>query len=514
MYLYYIALYTFENMRVPKEVREVERPERTIVYAYTDRNGDVRYGVKERTYWKEGGKQRQKDGPTIGYIESGVFVPLPEDPIPLIAYSESDMLSWGPCQLVFDLSTDIREDLLQVYNRLDADKIYSLAVLRTAEEGLKDYEAKDAYENSYLRVLLPGVPLGRDTVGELLHNLGRTCTRITRFMISRAARIPPNHLLAIDGMLKSYESDDSFLSDFSYEARMKGTRDISLITAFDTDTMEPVCVNVFPGNLKDKSVFAEFVETNHIHRGVVVVDRGFQYGPARQVFLDHPDLHFLIPLERDSRVVSEYNVLSTDRALANRPAVAGRKVRMHDGRYLYGFRDSDRAAMEEKSWLSRNRDYDPAELESLRRTFGSIVFVSDLDAPLEMIYAAYEERWEIEVLFRFYKRILTLDETRVESDQSVIGTEFVNFLSVIMLCRLRKAFYGVESLKSKSFRSNMRLLAKGVMMRDAPDSEWRPKKLTAKQEEAFIELGLIDRPVVEKRKVGRPRGSKNKPKVQ
>ncbi|MBQ7405902.1 MAG: IS1634 family transposase, partial [Candidatus Methanomethylophilaceae archaeon] len=64
------------------------------------------------------------------------------------------------------------------------------------------------------------------------------------------------------------------------------------------------------------------------------------------------------------------------------------------------------------------------------------MFVSDLDAPPEMIYAAHEERWEMEVLFRFYKCILDPDETRVESDQSVIGTEFVNFLSMIMMCRL------------------------------------------------------------------------------
>ena len=52
------------------------------------------------------------------------------------------------------------------------------------------------------------------------------------------------------------------------------------------------------------------------------------------------------------------------------------------------------------------------------------------------------------------------------------------------------------------------------MMRDSPASEWRPKKLTSKQEEVFMELGILERPKVIKRKVGRPKGSKNKPKVQ
>ena len=81
-----------------------------------------------------------------------------------------------------------------------------------------------------------------------------------------------------------------------------------------------------------------------------------------------------------------------------------------------------------------------------------------------------------------------------------------------MMCRLRRAFYGVECLRNKSSRSNMKLLNKGVM-RDSPASERRPKKLTSKQEEVFMELGILERPKVIKRKVGRPKGSKNKPKV-
>ena len=66
-YLYLIALY-INNMKVPPEIRSVERPPDTIVYAYTDKSGNIRYGVKERIYWKEDGVQRQKDGATIGYI--------------------------------------------------------------------------------------------------------------------------------------------------------------------------------------------------------------------------------------------------------------------------------------------------------------------------------------------------------------------------------------------------------------------------------------------------------------
>ena len=102
--------------------------------------------------------------------------------------------------------------------------------------------------------------------------------------------------------------------------------------------------------------------------------------------------------------------------------------------------------------------------------------------------------------------ILDLDETRVGSDQSTIGTEFVNFLSLIMICRLRKAFYSVPELCGKPFKANMKLLRKGIMMENSEDSEWRPKRLTSKQEKVFMDLGIIEVPDVEPKKRGKPKG--------
>ena len=117
------------EMKVPREIREVERPTNTIVYAYADKNAVIRYGVKERIYWKEDGRQKQKDGRTVGYILNGTFVPLPEDIIPPISYSESDMLYWGPYQLIVNLSQDIWEDLLRVYNPADASRPFAKYVI-------------------------------------------------------------------------------------------------------------------------------------------------------------------------------------------------------------------------------------------------------------------------------------------------------------------------------------------------------------------------------------------------
>ena len=495
-------------MKVPKEIRDVPRPPNTIVYAFG--HDPVKYNVKKREYRKVDGRTVQIDGATIGTIIDKKFVPTGVRP--LIRYDDSDMKFWGPSQLVINRGRDILDDLLEAYEPDDALKTFVIAVLRTVENGITDYELKEAYDMDYISVTYPRVPVSKDTVSKHLFDLGRTYSRMTKFMELRCSRVPVNHSVAVDGMLKSYESDDDVFSDYSRKALKKGTRDISVVYAYDVDQMEPVCCKIYPGNQTDVSVFRDFLEENKLQKGFIITDKGFSYSSAKSVFLDNPGLHFLIPLRRDAKAIGEYCALKMDHTLSNRYGIESRKVRMHDGRYLYAFRDPLIAKGEEELWAEQHKDYDPADLEAARSEFGSIVFISDLDAKPETMFAAYEERWELEVLFRFYKHILGMDETRVESEMSVLGTEFVNFLSVVMMCRLRKAFYDVDCLRKRSFKANMKLLKKGIMVRRSKEGEWLPKKITEKEEGAFIELGLLQAPPAEPKKKGRPKGSKNRKK--
>lgn len=487
-------------MKVPEEIRNVKRPKNTIVFVY-GKNQNL-YGVKERRFVEVNGRVVQRDGKMIGRIIDGQYVQ--NDERPTISYSESDFLYWADYQLVVNLTKDIFEDLCSIYNRADAEKCYVMAVLRAIEGGIKDDELKDAYENSYLRILYPGVPLGRNTVCDFLYNLGRTCSRITEFGRMRASRIPENHYLAVDGMLKSDESEVNSFSDYSRKALKKGTRDVSVLYAFDTEEMEPVCNAIYPGNVLDVSAFRDFMTSNSITRGVIIADKGFTYKSAKDVFLDNPGLHFIIPLRRNQKIVDEYKALMFDSALSNRCGIECRKIRMHDGRFLYSYRDIATAKVEEEGWISKHSEYDPAELAQLRLSFGTIVFISDLDTQPEFVYAAYEERWEIEVLFRFYKDIMELDETRVVNETSVLGTEFINLLSVIMVCRLRKTFVNNRTLCKKSFRKNMRLLRKGVMVRSDAKSDWEIRRITGSEEKLFIEMGIIKTDQPAPRKRGRP----------
>lgn len=46
------------------------------------------------------------------------------------------------------------------------------------------------------------------------------------------------------------------------------------------------------------------------------------------------------------------------------------------------------------------------------------------------------DRWQKELVFRQYKSDLSLTETRVQDNFSVRGSEFINFISTVITCRI------------------------------------------------------------------------------
>ena len=66
-------------MPIPAEIREAERPQNTIVVAY-GKNKDRYAAVRQRIGCKyENGRRKPINGPTIGHIIDGRFVPVEED---------------------------------------------------------------------------------------------------------------------------------------------------------------------------------------------------------------------------------------------------------------------------------------------------------------------------------------------------------------------------------------------------------------------------------------------------
>ena len=522
-------------MPIPKEILAVKRPANTVVTVY-GKNKD-QYGVRQRTGCKyENGKRIPITGPTIGHIVNGEYVPIPTQELLDVSSMSIELKDWASVIYCDSLFKDIMNELLAVYTKDDAEKIYCISILRVCEPGIKNSGLKEAYESSFLSELYPKVALSKNTVSTFLNNLGKAASHIVTFMKNRAATVAIDHHLLIDGTLKSNESIVNSLSNFSRKARIKGSRDISVLFAFDLEKMEPICSKCFPGNMLDSTAYEEFLTENNITSGLVVGDKGFPESAAHVYFTNNPNLHYLNPIKRNSKVIKRHNMLEFTGILLGYEGITYRKEKcVGTDKWLYSYRDSYQAAQEEKDWLSKvkaNNTYDLETLKKRQETFGTIVLESDLDLTAEEVYKAYEKRWEIELVMRYYKSACEFDETRVHDDYSVIGSEFCDFLSTVLTFRLINSFDKANLLEKNTYKKLLSTLIRAKKIKI--DGEWKLIKMNPSQIIILEEIGLLPKEEVEKqenkkgrpigesaverpthlvkRKPGRPAGSKNKNK--
>lgn len=497
-------------MPIPKEVLAVPRPRNSVVIAY-GKNKD-RYSVRARVGCRRvNGGNRPVNGPTIGHIVDGRYVPLTETEEPRnVSLSPAvDIKDWAGiilCCMVFD---SILGELERVFSHSDSLKIYCMAILRVCNPGIKDCELKEAYENSFLSERYPGVALSKNTVSKFLNDLGKAYSHIVKFMRNRAAAVKADHHLLIDGTLKTDNSVVDSLSSFSRKAKVKGSRDISVMYAFDLEAMEPVCSQCFPGNMLDLTAYEDFLRQNKITKGLIVSDKGIPASAAEKHFGSNPDLHYLNPLRRDSQMIDSHDMLSFESILPTDSNITCKKAKVSGkNKWLYSFRDARKAAREEQDWLARAKkedDFSMDELNRKQKSFGTIVLECDLDTTCDTIYAAYSKRWEIEIVMRFYKSACEFDETRVHDDYSVYATEFIDFLSTLLTFRLINAFDKARLLEKHTYKKVMGILRHAKKVR-IESSDWQLVRCNPGHIEMMQLLGILPKPSEpEKKKRGRPK---------
>ena len=500
----------YKEMPIPAAILAVDRPKNTVVIAYG--KDKSLYAVRQRVGFKNvGGRHLPVNGPTIGHIVDGAYVPISKEGPKPVSPDAVDLKDWADIVHADSVFRDLLDELKKVYAVSDALKIYCIAILRVCNPGIKDNELKEAYDDSFLSELYPGVALSKNTVSTFHSNLGKSCSRIISFMQNRAAAVGMDHRLLIDGTLKSNESKVNTLSDFSRKAAVRGSRDISVLYAFDLDTMEPVCSKCFPGNMLDITAYESFISENNITRGLIIGDKGFPASAAESHLAGHPDLHYLNPVKRNSKLIERHKMLSFEALLPGHEGMTYKKARVQGkDKWLYSFRDTSKAAQEEKDYLKRAKaegTYDDKEFRSRQLSFGTIVLECDMDLAPEIAYKAYAERWEIEIIMRYYKSAYGFDETRVHDDYSVIGSEFCDFLSTLLTFRLIKSFDKARVLERMTYGKAMSILHRAKKVR-YDESGWRLLRINPSHEQLLQDIGLLPKPEeAPKRRPGRPKKS-------
>lgn len=311
-------------MPIPEDILKVERPKNTIVIAYG--KDKKLYAVRERIGCKYvNGRRLPINGSTVGHIVNHLYMPIGDEEPKPVSQACIDLKNWANAELCDQLFRDIQPELRKVYSLNDTIKIYCISVLRVCRHGVHDCELQDDYEESFLSELYPGVVLSKNTVSKFINDLGKTCSKIHTFMQNRASAVKADSHLLIDGTLKTDNSVVNSLSEFSRKAKKKGTRDISVLYAFDLEKMEPVCSKCFPGNMLDSVAYEEFIKENGITKGIIVADKGFPEKSAEEQFKAHPDLHYLNPIKRNSKLLKKYTLLKFTKDLKNNEQIAYKK---------------------------------------------------------------------------------------------------------------------------------------------------------------------------------------------
>lgn len=512
-------------MSIPQEIRMVARPRNTIV-VQSGTKGAKLYAVRERSGFKYGpnGNPQPINGRVIGHIVNGQYVPL----ITNVVKAEPDMLSYGASAFVRSCSEDLLQDLYAVYSVTDAQRIMTLASLRVLKPKITSQRINTEYLRTFVCRYYPGLALSANTVSVFLQKLGEDGTKRAAFYKRRINLVEEKHHVVIDGTLKQDTSSVNDLSAFSRKARVKGCKDISVIYAYDLERMEPICAEVFPGNSIDATSYRSFIVDNDIHKGVVVSDKGFPAKQIAQELVQRPELHFITPLKRNDSRINAHNMYDFQGVLKNvENAIFFKKEALRGGRFLYSFRDSHLVEKEEKAFAERAKahEFDAKAFSRKKKAFGTIVFESDQDLAPEVVYRCYEDRWQIELVFQRYKNDECLDQTRVQGDFSVIGSEFVNFIATTLTCRMIRKAEQAKLLEKTSWSDLMDDLSSawrrvdGVLPPQSDDGAWvhtLPKvmKLMEALELSKVPVITTDTPTVVPGKRGRPKGSKNKATLQ
>jgi len=458
-------------MAVPAEIRAVPRPKNTIVDD-SGREGPKRYAVRERSYTKyvAGGNPQPHNGKVIGHIIDMKYVPISDAPSK--AAREPDMLSYGASALVKSVTQDLKEDLLAVYDPSDVFAMMSLATLKVIKPAITASRMKTHYLRTFVCKDYPGAALSQNSISNLLQRIGMNGSRRKQFYQRRMAATAADHHIAIDGTLKQDNSKVNDLSAYSRKARVRGCSEVSVLYAYDIERMEPICAEVFPGNSIDASSYPAFIRDNDIQKGIIVADKGFPPSKIKAELSERPDLHFLTPIKRNDVRIKDNDMLSFEGVLTGIEGhVVYKKMQIKGGRYLYAFKDAKKAAAEEASYLANAEKKGTFSQESYakkKEVFGVIVLESDQDLEPKAAYLCYEDRWLLELVFNRYKSDECLDHTDVQGDFSVIGGEFINFISTVATCRIIRKAQDAGLLDKMSFGELMDDLASAWRKTDAP----------------------------------------------
>lgn len=457
-------------MPIPKEILDVPRPKNTVVIVY-GKNKD-RYAVRQRVGCRNvNGRHLPINGPTIGHIVDGVYIPKEKKPeTPEGTYYLKD---WANIVLCDRLFSDIIPELRAVYSEKDALMIYCIAVLRACYPGISKKELSDTYDDCFLSELYPGVALTENRVSAFYKNLGMNISGRTEFMQNRAADCADRFLI-LDKIPERYKSEQ-----------------INEVYAFDPEKMEIICSEHFMGDMTEEGLVSEFVSDKEITRGIVIRDEYYQEEASDELSAENTDFYYIRFIKQVSGLFSQFRLSDFSSSLPGHDQILFcKKKRTDTENWLYNFNGTCKPEDENIPFarLFSEGTYRLSDVREVVERNPVFMLESDLDLPAETIYGIYQR-------CRIIRLIMADNNVYSESDRKqgiyyLIGSRLCSFVSAVLTARLRNEFERAGLYEDREHKDIMNLLKDIKKIRAENEEKWHFPNLSQDKKKIMEKLGL------------------------
>ncbi|WP_036498104.1 transposase, partial [Mycoplasma yeatsii] len=220
-----------------------------------------------------------------------------------------------------------------------------------------------------------------------------------------------------------------------YKSKIKNSKNISIILAFNITTKDVICSLPYAGNCVDVTSFPDFLEKTGISKGVIIGDKAMNSDNISST------VGYIHPIKRSSKILDKIDAYNMVEKLDDKESPTWCKKIYFENKYYYAFRNMKRAYKEEQDFMS-SKKFTVERYQKIKNRFGTIVYVSDQDMTCQEAMSLYKQRWEIELVNDFYKNTLELDTVRVHDDVNFYADEFINMLTLIIGYRIKNKFEG------------------------------------------------------------------------
>ena len=415
-------------------------------------------------------------------------------------------LEYGATAYVKFIAGDILEILYNHFDRKTAQQIWAISMLRLISP-CPFRRIEEHYETSWMSKMLPGLPLSKSTITDVIDCVGNNRTACAAFMRDT---LQPAPYLLVDGSrvlsksegilraLPGHNKDNNFLPQLNQ---------IYIVTVSESGDSMPGFYRNVAGNMPDISAFELTLEDAGVEGGIILADGGFASGNS---FSDLEDpkrmLKYIVPLKRNTNEV-DLTCVTFDEYFSYHERGIAANVQDKGGYRIYTFRDSLLQAREFSDNISRiekanviamtKRNFDPdrdihdvtEEVKQKEAKFGIIVMRTNiLDKTASHIYQLYKIRWEIELVFKTLRNTCEQDASYMQNDAAFEAWTFFGHITVFVACRILAKLRELDLLKDFSLGGLFDHLARIHLV--SISDRWRLAETTKKTQALVSRLGF------------------------